>query len=168
MIWHARESAFDDHLRGSDSMGVVLAEQTGRYVQIVDLIVQEVRSKAAGLDLGTPEDFQRVMGTPEIHDYLVERVKNIPQAEAVALIDANGIIVNWSRPRPVDHLDVSSRDYFVRFRDHGDPGMFVGTLAKGRVTGEPSVYFARRVNGPGGRFLGVILGVVDVKYLSDF
>ena len=89
MIWHGRLSAFDGHLRGSDSMGVVLAEQTGRYVQIVDLIVQEVRSKAAGLDLRTPEDFQRVMGTPAIQAFLVERVKNVPQANAVALVDAN-------------------------------------------------------------------------------
>ena len=55
MIWHSRQSAFDDHLRGSDSMGVVLAEQTGRYVQVVDLIVQEARSKAVALDLNPTE-----------------------------------------------------------------------------------------------------------------
>src|ERR1700679_4029087 len=58
MIWHGRQSAFGDHLRDSDSLGVVLAEQTGRYVQVVDLIVQEVRSKAIALDLKTLEDFQ--------------------------------------------------------------------------------------------------------------
>jgi diguanylate cyclase (GGDEF)-like protein len=167
-IWHDRQSALDEHLRGSDSMGVVLAEQTGRYVQIVDLIVQEVRSKAAGLDFKTPEDFQRLMGTPAIQAYLVERVKNVPQADAVALIGADGIVVNWSRPRLPDRMDVSNRDYFIWCRDHDDPGIFIGALAAARLTGEPSVYFARRVNGPGGKFLGVILGVVDVKYLSDF
>src|SRR5580698_6937767 len=168
MIWHSRQSAFDDHLRGSDSMGVVLAEQTGRYVQVVDLIVQEARSKAVALDLKTLEDFQRQMGTPAIKAFLIERVKNVPQADAVALIGADGIVVNWSRPHLPDRVDVSSRDYFIWFRDHDDPNMFIGALAKGRVTGDPSVYFARRINGPGGTFLGVILGVVDVKYLSDF
>jgi diguanylate cyclase (GGDEF)-like protein len=168
IIWHGRQSAFDEHLSGSDSMGVVVAEQTGRYVQIVDLIVQEVGSKAVGLDLKTTEDFARLMGTPAIQAVLAERVKNVPQANAVALVDANGILVNWSRPRLPDHMDVSNRDYFAWFRDHNDPGMFIGALAKGRVSGEPSVYFARRVNGPGGRFLGLVLGVVDVKYLSDF
>jgi diguanylate cyclase (GGDEF)-like protein len=168
MVWHGRQSAFDDHLRGSDSMGVVLAEQTGRYVQVVDLIVQEVRSKAVALDLKTLEDFQGQMGTAAIKAFLIERVKNVPQADAVALIGADGIVVNWSRPHLPDRVDVSSRDYFIWFRDHDDPNMFVGALAKGRVTGDPSVYFARRINGPGGRFLGVVLGVVDVKYLSDF
>ncbi len=168
MIWHGRLSAFDDHLRGSDSMGIILAEQTGRYVQIVDLIVQEVRTKTAALDLKTPEDFRRLMRTPEIHAYLMERVRNVPQADAVALIGADGTVVNWSRPGIPDGIDVSSRDYFTWFRDHADPEMFIGALAKGRVSGDPSVYFARRVSGADGRFLGLILGVVDVKYLSDF
>src|ERR1019366_2240714 len=149
-------------------MGAVLAEQTGRYVQTVDLIVQELRSKAAGLDFKTPEDFQRLMGTPAIQAYLVERVKNVPQADAVALIGADGIVVNWSRPRLPDRMDVSNRDYFIWCRDHDDPGIFIGALAAARLTGEPIVYFDRRVNGPGGKFLGVILGIVDVKYLSDF
>ena len=168
MIWHDHQSALDEHLRGSDSMGVVLAEQTGRYVQIVDLIVQEVRSKAAGPDFATPEDFQRLMGTPAIQAYLVERVRNVPQAGAVAVIGADGIVVNRSRPGLRDRMDVSNRDYFIWCRDHDDPGIFIGALAAGRLTGEPSVYFARRVNGLGGNFLGVIVGVVDVKYLSDF
>src|SRR6202011_6034699 len=82
--------------------------------------------------------------------------------------DADGVLVNWSRPRPPKRLDVSSRDYFIWFRDHDHPEMFIGALAKGRVSGDPSVYFARRVNGPGGKFLGLVLGIVDVKYLSDF
>jgi diguanylate cyclase (GGDEF)-like protein len=168
LIWHDRQSAFDDHVRGSDSMGVVLAEQTGRYVQVVDMIVREVRSKAADLDLKTPADFQRLMGTPAIHEFLTERVKTVPQANAVALIGADGIILNWSRPDSVDAMDVSNRDYFSWCRDHDSPEMFIGALAKGRVTGAPSVYFARRVSGPGGRFLGLILGVVDVKYLNEF
>ena len=168
MIWHNRQSAFEDHLRDSDSMGVVLAEQTGRYVQIVDLIVQEVRSKAAALDLETPDDFQRLMGTPAIQAFLMERVKNVPQADAVAVIGADGVVLNWSRSRVLERMDVSNRDYFIWFRDHDDPGMFIGALARGRVTGGPSVYFARRVNGPEGRFLGVVVGVVDVKYLTDF
>ena len=168
MIWHGRQSAFDDHLRGSNSMGVVLAEQTGRYVQIVDLIVREVRSRTAGLDLKTPEDFERLMGTREIQTDLAERVKNVPQADVIVLINADGFVVNWSRPGLPERLNVTNRDYFIWLRDHDDPEMFIGALAKGRVTGDPSVYFARRINGPGGRFLGVILGVVDVKYLSDF
>jgi diguanylate cyclase (GGDEF)-like protein len=168
MIWHGRQSAFDDHERGLDSMGVVLAEQTGRYVQVVDLIVQEVRSKALALDIKTLEEFQRLMGTQAINAFLIERLQNVPQADAVALIGADGIVVNWSRPHLPDRMDVSGRDYFIWFRDHDDRGIFIGELAKGYATGDPNVYFARRVNEPGGRFLGVILGVVNVKYLSDF
>jgi diguanylate cyclase (GGDEF)-like protein len=46
--------------------------------------------------------------------------------------------------------------------------VFVGSLSKNRGTGELSLFIARRINGPDGGFLGLVLAVVDVKYLSDF
>ena len=168
MIWHGRQTAFDEHVRGSDSMGVVLAEQTGRYVQVIDLIEQEVTSRITSLDVQTAIDFQRQMGTPEVRAYLADRVKNVPLADAIVIIGADGLSLNWSRPEPLRRIDVTSRDYYNHFKDHDDPGMFIGSLSKGRVTGDLSLFFARRVNALDGRFLGMILGVVDVKYLTDF
>ena len=168
MIWHGRVSAFDDHLRGSTSMGVVLSEQTARYIQVVDLIVQEVKSRAIALDLKSAGDFERRMGTSAMRDFLRERVRNVRQADAIVVINADGFVVNSSRPGLPQKIDATDRDYYRYFRDHDDQGIFVGALAKGRVTGDPSLYFARRVNGPNGEFLGVILGVVDVRYLSEF
>jgi hypothetical protein len=37
MMWHACEAAREGHLRAMDSMGIVLAEQTSRFVQVIEL-----------------------------------------------------------------------------------------------------------------------------------
>src|SRR5450432_1376294 len=48
-IWHNRQSALEEHQGNLNSMGVVLAEQTSRYVQVIDLILREVQSRIATL-----------------------------------------------------------------------------------------------------------------------
>src|SRR5476651_1954896 len=93
-IWHNRQSALEEHHRNMNSMGIVLAEQTSRYVQVIDLILREVQSRIATLNVVTPADFEHQLGTQEVHSYLAERSKNVPQADHIVLIDANGLVLN--------------------------------------------------------------------------
>jgi diguanylate cyclase (GGDEF)-like protein len=168
MIWNNRLSALEEHRREMSSMGIVLAEQTSRYAQVVDMIVREVQSRIADLHIATSGDFQRELATQDVQRDLAERLKNVPQADAIVLIDASGLGVNWSRGWPIVRVDSVGRDFYDYFKDHDDPSVFIGSLSKGRATGKLSVFFARRVNSPDGRFLGLVLGVVDVEYLIDF
>ena len=167
-IWHNHQSALAEHRRSLRSMGIVLAEQTGRYAQVIDLIVSEVKSRISDLGVSNPDDFRGRLGSLEIKSYLAARVKNVPQADAVALIDANGIILNSSRDGPTVHADVTARDYYTYLKIHDDTVVYIGSLSTGLVTGNLSLFFARRVSGPDGIFLGLVVGVVDVKYLSAF
>jgi diguanylate cyclase (GGDEF)-like protein len=167
-IWHNRLSALEEHQHEMNSMGIVLAEQTSRHVQVIDLILREVQSRIATLNVTTLADFEHQFGTEEVHSYLAERLKNVPQVDAIVLITANGVISNWSRALPVVRIDSTDRDFYKYFKDHDDPGVFVGSLSKNRSTGNLSLFFARRVNGPDRKFLGLVLGVVDTKYLIDF
>ena len=99
-IWDNRQAALDEHQNEMKSMGVVLAEQTSRYVQVIDLTLRDVQSRIAQLNVTTPADFQGKLGTQQIHSYLAERLANVPQADAIVLNDASGLVVNWSRGWP--------------------------------------------------------------------
>jgi diguanylate cyclase (GGDEF)-like protein len=167
-ILHGRQSALEEHQHEMNSMGIVLAEQTSRYVQVIDLILREVQLRIATLNVTSPADFDHQLGAEEVHNYLAEHLKNVPQADAIVLIDANGRTLNWSRAWPVVAVDAADRDFYNYFKEHNDPGLFIGSVSKGRSTGKLSLFFARRVSGPGGRFLGLVLGIVDVRYLIDF
>ena len=167
-IWHGHKSTLEAHQSSMNSMGVVLAEQTSRYAQIIDLILLEVQARVANLQIATLAEFQHHLGTWAFQTYLAERVSNIPQADAIVLIDANGMILNWSRNAPAEKIDAIDRDYYNHFKENNDPSLFVGSLSKGRATGKLSLFFARRISGPDGSFLGLVLGIVDIQYLSDF
>ena len=167
-IWETRQSTLKEHEADMNRMGIVLTEQTSRFTQVIDLTLREVQSRIATLKVATTADFQRQFGARDFQSYLGERVKNVPQADGIILIGADGLTLNWSRAWPVVPVDARDRDYYNYLKNHDDPGLFIGSLSKGRETGKLSLFFARRISGSDGRFFGLILGVVDIKYLIDF
>jgi diguanylate cyclase (GGDEF)-like protein len=167
-IWQNRQAALEEHRRGMNSMAIVLAEQTSRYVQVIDTLLHDVQDRIGNSQVNTSAEFADRFGTKEALRDLAERARTAPQADAVFLIDAAGIMFGWSRDGPVPRLDTNERDYFKYFKEHRDPGLFIGSIWTARATGQVSLHFARRVSAPDGTFLGVILATVKTKYLSDF
>ena len=95
-VWHMRQDALNAARSTTGNLAIVLAEQTDRTVQAVDIVVREVQEMAAGLGLATPEDFRLVLGTEAVHQYLRSRADRLPQVDIVALIGADGARVNYS------------------------------------------------------------------------
>jgi diguanylate cyclase (GGDEF)-like protein/PAS domain S-box-containing protein len=168
MIWHNHQVALKDRLRGMNGMGVVLVEQTSGYVQVIDKMLREVQNRINGSRTGTSAELQDRFGGEDARAYLAEVLKTTPQVGTVFLIDANGTVFNWSQDGPVPRIGTSDRDYYQYFKVHQDPGLFIGSIWRARSNGQFSLHFARRLSGPDGTFLGVVLANVGITYLSDF
>ena len=149
-------------------LSLVLGEQTARSIQAIDLLLQETQAKVRETGIDTPAQFSGNMGDSAVHDFLLERVKNLPQATAIALVGADGRLVNASRLWPIPVMDLSDRDYHKHFRDADDPGLFISAPARQFSTGRWTFFLARRINGPNGAFLGVALALADAQYFEDF
>jgi PAS domain S-box-containing protein len=165
--WHGYQETTASHRREIANLGLVLAEQTARAIQAVDLVLQELQAKVVAEGIRTPAQFAEQMGTPEVHRLLVGRMANLPQADAIVLTDSSGRPVNSSRFWPIPSGDFSDRDYFRHMRDHDDHGLFVGSPALGRFSGTWVVFLARRVNGPSGEFLGVVGSGIELSYFEE-
>src|SRR5438128_1216646 len=81
-IWDRREESIASYRREITNLGTVLAEQTARSVQAVDLVLKEVQAKATAANTTDPEQLKRVMGSEEIHSFMVSRRETLPQADA--------------------------------------------------------------------------------------
>jgi signal transduction histidine kinase len=167
-IWNLRQQTIEHHRVAVRNLGFVLAEQTTRYVQVVDRVLEEVQSRVADLNLRTPEDFASAFDGDATRNLLRERLKNLPQANAFFLLRSDGhTIVTTRQPQPVQR-DFSDRDYYRHFVDHDEEGPFVSAPVYSRVTGTLTVYLARRIIGPDHAFLGVAVGAIDLQYMTDF
>jgi signal transduction histidine kinase len=166
VIWQLRSYAIADTQRELTNLGTVLAEQTSRTVQSVDLVLQEVQAHVATFDPTSPEAFRTQFSGEPTRQYLAGLLRNLPQAETINLVDAKGTLLNWSRDRTVEPLDDSIRDYYTWLRDHNEPGTVIGLPVEGRVSGKRVLFVARRINGPDGTFLGLVVGLIDTRFLE--
>ncbi len=149
------------------TLDVLLMEESERSLQSVDLVLRNLQEKIIDDNIGTPEAFISTQGNRDTHDLLRAKIVGIPQIEAVALIAADGHMVNSSRDFPAPSFNVSDRDYFTALRDAQTDAPFLGELGKNRGGDKWSIYLARRLSTPDGIFLGLAVGVIDLDYFQN-
>jgi diguanylate cyclase (GGDEF)-like protein len=168
VVMDMRQRTEENYRREIADLGTVLAEQTARYIQAIDPILREVQSQSAGLGIRSPQQLHELLGTAEISASLKNRLQNLAQVNALIIVDAYGRIANWSRDYPTSRINDSDRDFFRHFASQNDPGLFISAPTTSRVDGTATVFVARRLNGPDGKFLGLVAGALDVAYLNNF
>jgi hypothetical protein len=167
-IWNARDHAFSEYQASATDLAAVLSEQTERYVQVVDLAMRAAESEIIKLGEQPYSQFRTSVRSDGLHRLLAERMANIPQAGGIAIVGADGEVLNASRSGLIPGLSLSDRDFFQYLKDHDEPSIFVGAPNVSRMTGKWSLYFARRINSQDGSFLALVVGVVDTTYLQTF
>ncbi len=144
----------------------MLAEHTQRIVFGADLSMSALEEQLDLATLRTPEEFvQRASGF-ELQVSLRERVIAMPDVDALALIGADGRLLNTSRTWPPPALDLSDRDYFKTLRDHPEQALVITESTPNRVTGTDTVFVLRRVSAPDGRLLGLMQASVSSARLT--
>jgi diguanylate cyclase (GGDEF)-like protein len=166
-VWDLRKAILAEAFVSTDNLAIVLAEQTSRSVQAVDIVLRDIQERIATLGVTTPETFRRVLRTEETHEYLQGQANRLSQVDNLALVGADGVRVNYSIGWPAPAGDMSDREYTRHFAERDDPGLFISEPVVSRATGVWTMYLARRVNGPRGVFLGMVLGAVPLTAFSD-
>jgi len=167
-IWDLRREAMKTYTEEIENLGVAFAEQTSRTLQAVDLVLDQVKDRVLGSGVETPAQFEQLLSGRKWHQFLADRLKNLPQADALALIDADGKRINASRRRAVSAADFSDHDFIAYFRLHDEPTSFLGMPVKNRTNSGWTIVVARRISGPGGEFLGTIVATIRTDYLEEF
>jgi diguanylate cyclase (GGDEF)-like protein len=113
------------------------------------------------------------MVMPEIKDVskpirqliLFDRAATAKHFGAIQVFDANGkltIDASSLDPRPEDRSD---EEYFKIHREHPDIGLFISRPMLHR--GSYAIVMSRRITGPDGSFLGVVVGSIRFSYFHE-
>ncbi|MGU3538605.1 ATP-binding protein [Methylobacterium sp. A54F] len=163
-----RDKELADARRELMTLDTVLAEETARAMQSVDLVLTSA-IEGLGLDEAAPgADFARLVSGREVHDNLKVRVAGIPQLDAVSVVGADGRVLNFSRYYPVPDINLGDRDYFAYLRDTPVQEPYITEPVENRGNGTWTIYLARRLTGPDGRFAGLVLGAINLSYFDNF
>ena len=165
LLWRDAQQNAEREISG---LSVLIAEQTARAMQAVDLQVREIRDRTIQRGVADAAAFHTAMGTEAIHQELKTRTLNLPQANGLTIVDASGRLLNFNRAWPVPDIDLSDRDHFVYFASHpDDDGVYVSLPARNRANGRWTLFLARQVRASDGKLAGLILGAMDLQYFSD-
>ncbi|MDB5601484.1 MAG: hypothetical protein JWN71_3528 [Xanthobacteraceae bacterium] len=167
VVWQLRTDALDEARRDNANLALVLAEQTARSVQTIDMVLRDLQDGLEKYDLESLADFWRTLGSETIHQLLKDRSARLTHVDSIALIGAAGTLVNSSRQWPVPKLSLADRDFYRHFNETKDSQTFISQPSQNRTTGIWTLYVARRLTSVRGEFLGVIIGGVQLRYFED-
>jgi len=166
-IWWLRVDAISDASNNTANLATVLAEQTNRSVQSIDLMFDEIKDSVWSLHATTPDAFRQLMQHEDTHAILLERMSRLSHVRLIALVDNNGWLVNTTNQWPFPPTNLSDRDYFQHFNSYDDQSIHVSNPIADRLKGIPTVMFSKRINGPNHEFLGAIVIGISLSYFEQ-
>lgn len=167
-IINIRHHALHDAQINTLRLSKAIAEQTGTSFQAVDIVITAFRDEIENRDYPSPEALASSTEARPLQKELQRQAELLPQAGIFAVINAEGRLVATSRTWPPPHVDLSDRSYFRYFRTHNDRGIFLSEPVANRITGIWTCLMVRRINGPSGQFLGLVVGSLDLGYFRGF
>ncbi len=167
LVFNFRERALADSKREISNTARALAENSERALQSIELVQASVIERIRSLDIKTREAFDRRLSAKDVHEMLADKISGLPQLEALTLVNADGVLLNYSRKWPIPLIDVADRDYFKALRANKDSMSILGEPAQIRGSRKWTFHLARKVTDSDGEFLGVILGAIQQSYFED-
>jgi diguanylate cyclase (GGDEF)-like protein len=164
-IFWLRSEAIANAFRGSANLAMVLAHQLDNSIQSVDLVLAEIKNHEENSNEQTPNSV-RAPGNQDTHQFLMERLLRLQQAEFVALVDKSGNLVSTTRKWPTPKVNVSDRPYFQHLKKNDDKSVYISDLLFDRIKGLRVIIFSRRINDANNAFLGVAVVGVRLTYFQ--
>jgi diguanylate cyclase (GGDEF)-like protein len=166
-VWWLRSDAIDEASKNAANLAIVLAEQTTRSIQSIELVLNEVQEHVKGVGATTPDAFRRLLQGKSTYYALTERLSHLSNATLIALIDSDGRIVSSTNQWPLPVTDVSDHENFQHFKSNDDNGIYIAKPVVDRFKAEKIVLFSKRLSDANHVFVGMISVGVKLSYFQE-
>jgi PAS domain S-box-containing protein len=163
LLWQLRAQELRHAEAETVSLSQILAEQTTRSFQSVDLAIDlalDRLQQAKKLGVGI-EDIA-------IHSMLRSRIEGMPQLRSIFITDSSGKITNSALSHPAPNFSVADRDYFTALKNQPALDRYVSTPVSNRVDNKRTVFISRRIRSASGELVGVIVASLDLEFIESF
>ncbi len=167
-VWTFRQAALVDGQKNVLNLTLVLAEETARNMQAVDLVLREVQDHVDAMQIASPDKFRAALGGADTQSYLQGRLTNLPQVDALALNDAQGKLLNSSHAGPVHNVDSSTSDHIRKAAQAPTSALLFGVPISAAGTGLWTLYIAKPLRAADGTYLGTAVAGIKLSYFEEF
>jgi PAS domain S-box-containing protein len=160
-LLYQREAAVRSGMQLTQSLSLVIAEQTARTFQSADQRLQLTIARLHQLPRGVYSEPQ------QMRELLRSELNDLPFLNALWVVDADGTVLAHSEDLDTRGSEVTSRRYFQFFRQPSGAGFFIGSPERNRLTGQWMVAVARAVRGREGELNAVVVGALEPNYFEQ-
>ena len=151
--YHAAEASA---VQSTGNLARAFEESTRHTISQIDQVLLSVRAFSAAL--GERFDFNQWARTQTLPDKMTT---------AIWMVDRTGLTVAGTLPVPPG-VSIADRPHFRAQLDPTRDELFISRPVHGRVSGESTIQFSRKLLGPHGEFAGVTVFSLDCAELSRF
>jgi hypothetical protein len=162
-----RDATLLDARRETDNLALALSMETSRSFEAIDLLVRQRIAAIRAAGVSTSAAFHAYASTITVHQTLKVEAASLPQVDLLSLVDEDGKVINFNRFWPIPEISLIDRDYYKALKMESAQQPFISIPVQNRGTGTWTIYIARRVDGPNGEFLGLVLGGISAQYFAD-
>ncbi len=160
VLWQYRASIYKDAQTRGATLAFLLAEQTTRTFQAVDLTLAGLEPSFEGGALPNH--------SPGFEKLLAQRVDEIDFIHALYVVDPGGRVTQTSGGIGDVVSDGSARSYFAEFERDPKLKFLIGQPLFSRPGRLSAIPVMRRLARADGSFGGMVVASVEPKYFSDF
>jgi diguanylate cyclase (GGDEF)-like protein/PAS domain S-box-containing protein len=168
MVLHFRDLTLANSQREIMNNSYLISRNIDQEFEKISAVQTSITEQILSLGIATDHNLEPVLSSHDLHLALKDKIAGLPQVAAIGLVNADGVLVNSSRPQPAPSLTLSDRNYYRAFKS--DPALtsFVSEPILSRVDGARVIVIAKKITSPTGDFAGLVLATVTLDYFEKY
>ncbi|MBH5370877.1 bifunctional diguanylate cyclase/phosphodiesterase [Bradyrhizobium glycinis] len=160
-IGEFRERTLANRERELENTVKLIARHFDQQFKDSDIVAADLIGQMNLPEITSPAMFRERMSGPAANQMLRSKISSVSYLGDIAIYDAEGDLINWSRAQPLPKLNISSRAYFQSFKFNPAAEPVILESVRSLIIGKWTTVVARRLRGADGIFLGTMVRRID-------
>ncbi|WP_298244465.1 EAL domain-containing protein [uncultured Bradyrhizobium sp.] len=156
-----RERTLANRERELENTVQLIARHFDQQFEDSDVVAADLIGQMSLTEITSPAMFRERMSGSAANQMLRSKISSVSYLGDIALYDADGELINWSRAQPLPKINVSSRAYFQTFKTNPRSEPVLLESVRSFIINKWTTIVARRLNGADGTFLGAMVRRID-------
>ena len=156
-----RERTLANRERELENTVQLIARHFDQQFEDSDVVAADLIAQMNLEEITSPAMFRERMSGPATSQMLRSKISSVSYLGDIAIYDADGELISWSRAQPLPKINVSSRGYFQAFKTNPQSEPVILESVRSFIIGKWTTVVARRLNSADGSFLGAMVRRID-------
>ncbi|MGY3354104.1 PAS domain-containing protein [Bradyrhizobium sp. GM0.4] len=163
-----RERTLTNRERELENTVQLIARHFDQQFEDADVVAADVIGQMNLPEISSATAFRERMSGPATNQMLRSKISSVSYLGDIAIYDADGELINWSRAQPLPKINISSRAYFQTFKSDPMAEPVILESVRSFIIGKWTTIVARRLSGVDGSFLGTMVRRIDPDSYQNY